>query len=228
MAAAFAEADLEVGLALIRVLARIGSPEARNALMRASTSPHAVVRIEALGHVEGVASERVRLELKALLEDPEPNVRAAALRAMQHHHIRAAGPGLVLRIRSAEFDKLTVDEKRLTLETLVTLAPNRAEAVCLELLEKARVVSSEAHEHTRAIAAELLGRVGSSPEVLDALDEASSARWRNSERVRQTAARAKNYMELRLSQPPPAAPAISVPPIHTVPPRTNPPTGRKP
>ena len=214
MSSAFAEADLELGLSLIRVLGRIGTPEARNAVMRASTSPHAVVRIEALSHLEGVASERVRLELKALLEDREIGVRTAALKAMQQHHVRAAGPGLVLRIRSPEFDKLSNDEKRLALETLVALAPARAEAVCLELLAEARVVSSEAHEHSRAMAAEILGRIGTSPEVLEALGEASSSRWRNSERVRQTAQRAKSHMEIRLSQPPIAhPPGGSVPPV---------------
>jgi hypothetical protein len=202
MGDAFVEADLELGLALIRVLSRIGTPESKSAILRASMSKHPVVRIEALSHVEGAGRDRARLELKALLEDREVGVRLAALRAMQQHGVRAAGPALVLRIRSPEFDKLAAEEKKQALDTLASLAQNRAEAVCLELLAETRMVSSEAHEETRALAAELLGRIGTSPEVLEALGAATS-KWKNSDRVRSNAHSALEQVQIRLSQPPP-------------------------
>jgi HEAT repeat protein len=202
MGASFADAGLDLGLALIRVLSRIATPEARNAIMRASTSPHAVVRIEALSHLEGVASERVRAELKALLGDHDPGVRIAALRTIARYQVRVAGPSLVLRIRAPEFDKLPIEERRTALETLAALAPSRAEAVCLELLAEAPIVTSDAHEETRALAADMLGRIAASPEVLDALGAASKGRWRNSERVRTSASHARELIEIRMSQPP--------------------------
>ena len=200
----FAEADLDLALALIRVLARIDSREARDAIARASTSRHPVVRIAALGHVEGASSDRLRLELRALLEDREPEVRIAAMRAMAEHDIRVAGPFLVLRIRSPNFDKLPLEERRHALATLCQLAASRGEAVCLELLNEGRVVSSESHEETRQLAAETLGRISSSKEALQALQSAATARWRNSERVRASASIAREQVEVRISLAPPA------------------------
>lgn len=193
----FAEADVELGLALVRVLAALNTKEARDAISMAARCPHAVVRIEALGHVEGASSERLRLELRALLEDKEPGVRVAALRAMRQYGIRVAGPFLVLRIRSAEFDRLAFEEREEALHTVVALAPSRAEAVCLELLKESRVVSSEAHEQTRGLAAELLGEVAQSPEAAEVLNAAATARWKNSERVRAAAAKALARIEER-------------------------------
>jgi hypothetical protein len=199
----FQEAPLELGLSLIRVLSRIGTVEARDAIALASSSRHAVVRIEALGHFEGASSERLRLELRALLEDTEPEVRVAALLAMQQHGIRVAGPFLVLRIRSPAFDKLPLEERRQALATVCTLAPSRAEAVCLELLKEGRVVTSDAHEETRQLAAEALGRIAVSAEALEELERAATARWRNSERVRAEADRARERVRERTSLPPP-------------------------
>ncbi|MCA9596548.1 MAG: serine/threonine protein kinase [Myxococcales bacterium] len=202
--AMFATADVALALALLRVLGSIESPEARDAMALAVQSPHAIVRIEALGHIEGARGERLRVELRALLEDVDPEVRVAALRAIQAHVIRAAGPFLVLRIKSDDFDKLPEEERRMLLATLATLAPQRAEAVCVELLQESRVVSTGAHEDTRALAAEQLGAIAETQEALAALEAASKGRFRNSQRVRQSAGIAHNQVEIRLSQPPAA------------------------
>ncbi len=202
LAGAFAEASVEHALAIIRVLSKINTQDARTAIMRASSSPHAIVRLEALGHVEGVASERLRLELKALLEDNEPSVRMGTLRSIQRNRVRVAGPGLVLRIKSAEFDSLPIDERRLSLETLEALAPTRAEDVCVELLQETRVITTDAHEETRALAASVLGRIATTDETMKALEAAAGARWKSSERVRESAGRARDLVVVRLSQPP--------------------------
>lgn len=196
----FAKADVELGLALVRVLAALATKEARDAISMAARSPHPVVRIEALGHVEGASSERLRLELRALLEDKEGGVRIAALRAMRNYGIRVAGPFLVLRIRGPEFDRLSFEEREEALHTVVALAPSRAEAVCLELLQGSRVVSSEAHERTRALAAELLGGIGTSPEAWQALAAAATARWKSSERVRTAANKAMIKIQERAAE----------------------------
>jgi hypothetical protein len=205
LAGAFAEASLEHALSVIRVLSRIDTPEARSAILRASASPHPVVRIEALGHVEGVSSERLRLELKALLEDSEAGVRMATLRSIQRNRVRAAGPGLVLRIKASVFDSLPVEERKVALEALEALAPTRAEDVCVELLKETRVITTDAHEVTRSLAAEVLGRIASTEETMRALEAAAGARWRNSERVRESAGRARDAIVVRMSQVPPAA-----------------------
>ncbi len=206
LGALFAVANEHLGLAVIRVLVKIGSAEAKSAILRASSSPHAVVRIEALGHVEGAASERLRLELKALLEDADGNVRLAALRTIGQHGVRVAGPSLVLRIRGPKFDALPFDERRQALETLAALAPRRAEEVCVELLANAGIIPSESREQSRLLAVELLARIGGSEESREALGAAASARWRNSDRLRAAAGNA-----LSRPPPPPSAPSVGPP-----------------
>lgn len=198
----FAEADLELGLVLVRILAELGTPEAKNAISMSSQSPHAIVRIEALGHIEGASSERLRTELRALIEDRESEVRVAALRAMASHAIRVAGPFLVLRIRSPAFDKLSPEERKEALATVAVLAPKRAEAVALELLNETRMVSSEAHELTRELAADLLGQVGSSAETVASLEAAAQKRWKSSERVRNAATQALSLVRARATRGP--------------------------
>jgi hypothetical protein len=169
-------------------------------------------RIEALSHGEGLSGERMRLEMRALLEDSEPGVRLAALRAIAKYSVRAAGPSIVLRIRRQTFDLIPIEERRQALETLNALMPSRAEAVGIELLLDNRIVSSEAHEQTREAAADLLARHGTTEEARAALVTASRGRWRNSERVRMAAARGLQGWEVRSSRTTPVPPALSAAP----------------
>lgn len=216
IATAFAGVDLDTGLALVRILGRLGTPAAGAAVLRAAESPHAVVRIEALAHLDS-AGERLRLELRTLIEDPAPEVRISALRAIRERQIKAAGPALAMRAKSPAFDRLSVDERRQILTTLASLAPARAEELCAELLGDSRLLTISAHEESRALAAEVLGQIASTRESLAALDDASTGRFRYSERVRTSAVFAKEQAVLRLSQQPPAPVVTSRPaPPHSL------------
>jgi len=211
LAAALPRVGLDTGLALVRILARLGTAAAQQAVLRAAESPHALLRIEALSHADA-GSERLRLELRTLIEDPTPEVRSAALRTISERHIRAAGPYLVMRVKHAGFDKLPLEERRQVLYTLAALAPARAEEICIELLGDARLLTLGPHEESRALAAELLGQLASSRESLAALEEAATSRFRYSERVRSSAVFAREQAVVRLSgqPPPPSGAARSV------------------
>jgi hypothetical protein len=211
LAAAFAEADLDPGLALVRILGRLATPAAREAMLRAAESPHAVLRIEALSHADA-GSERLRLELRALIEDPSPEVRSVALRTIRERQIRAAGPYLAMRVKSAGFDKLALEERRQILFSLAALAPARAEELCVEILEDSRLLTLGSHEDSRALAAEQLGHLASSRDSLAALEDACTGRFRYSERVRNSAVSARELAVVRLSLQP-AAPRSSSTPL---------------
>jgi hypothetical protein len=195
--ASFANGHLEPSLALLKVLSALGTPVAREAAQEATRSPHPIVRIEALGLVEGASGVGIRQTLRAMLEDWDPAVRLAALRSIAAYRVKVAGPGLVMRVKSPEFDGLPIDERREALNALFMLTAARAETVCLELLADTRLVAAEPHEQTRALAAELLGRHGRSPEARSALETASHGRWRNSERVRVAAGAAFKAFDSR-------------------------------
>jgi hypothetical protein len=195
LASRFPAASEEVGLALVRILAKLGDTrEAKAALVAASQSPHGIVRIEALGLVEGASSDKMRTELRALLEDPDAGVRMTALRTMEKNAVRVAGPSLVMRIKSSKFDGLPKEEKKQAFRTLAILAPRRAEEVAVEVLSNAGLLPSEAHEQSRILAAELLGVVGQSEAAKEALLSAEGARWRSSEPLRLAAENARKRL----------------------------------
>ena len=199
--AMFKSADLELGLELVRLLAAQDTPEARDAIAMAADSPHALVRIEALGHIEGVSGTRVRAEMRKLLEDDELSVRLAALRAMELHQIAAAGPFLVLRIQDKAFLKLPHEEREQSLHTLCKLRPKRGEEVCIALLSESKLFRPSSLETTRELSARFLAEVASTDAAYHLLDAvAKSKPWRNSKRVRESAQSALERINERAQQ----------------------------
>ena len=187
IAALLPSAGVDAAIALIRLLVTMGTRLALDAVGAAGKSPYALVRIEALGALEGAASERLRVELKTLLEDPEPAVRVAALRLIADNRIMAAGPHLALHAKDEAFDELPLVERRAVLGTLAVLLPSRAEAICMEHAERAALLPRASREETRELAAEILGDIASSPEMEAALLAVAGRKWRNTERIRAVA-----------------------------------------
>ena len=201
IAGLFAKVDVDLGLALVRILAEIDTDAAKDAIGSASKSPHALVRIEALGHVEGQSGARLRIELRKLLEDPDPDVRLLALRAMEEHNITIAGPFLVLRIQEPEFAKLPLGERHQALQTLSKLRPKRCEEVCIALLQDAPLLRSQSRDETRELAAQFLAEVATSDPALFLLENvAKSSSWRNSKRVRDAATAALDRLKARAEE----------------------------
>lgn len=197
ISAMFPTASETVGVALVRILVNIPEDKGRQAVAEATKSPHTLVRVEALGHLEGVAGSRVREEMRKLIEDPDPTVRVSALRAMVDNKLLLAGPFLVMRIKSKEFPKLDLEERREALRTVGALAPDRAEKLCVEIIEDGKLLSNDSHESTREIACEVLGEMATHKSTLEALKAIAGRRWKNSARVREAASRAAGALEAR-------------------------------
>jgi serine/threonine protein kinase len=201
IATLFAKVNVDLGLALVRLLSEIDTDAAREAVGMASQSPHALVRIEALGHIEGASGSRLRLEMRKLLEDPDPDVRLLALRAMEDHNIAIAGPFLVLRIQESEFSKLPFEERRQGLQTLGKLRIKRCEEVCVTLLSESSILRTKSRDETRELAAQVLGEVASSDTALFLLEKvAQSSPFRNSKRVRDAASAALARLKARADE----------------------------
>ena len=192
-------ASAPLGVGLVEILGQLGTEAAQQAILSAGQNRHSVVRLEALGHLdEHQTAQGFRVEIRPLLEDPDPKIRLAALQIMARHRIRHAGPSLVMRVKTPDFDELSLDERRQCLETLHALDPLRAEELALELLMSRRFLSSDAHEQSRELATEMLGHISKSPKTLRQLQEIGQARWKNSNRVRQAAQIAIQRIERRI------------------------------
>lgn len=197
----FSTADLQLGLDLVRLLVSMETDKSREAIAMAADSRHPLVRIEALGHLEGVSGTRVRTELRKLLEDDQVDVRLAALKAMEQHQIAAAGPFLVLRIQDKAFLKLPIEEREQSLQTLCMLRPRRCEEICMALLSESRLFRSGAFETTRELAARFLAEVASTDSAFHLLQAvASSKPWQNGKSVRAAAQAAIDRLQSRAQE----------------------------
>jgi len=199
--ALFPKVDVDLGLALVRLLSQLETQQAKDAIGMASQSPHALVRIEALGHIEGASGSRLRLEIKKLLDDTDAGVRLAALQAMETHNIVIAGAFLVLRIQQPDFSKLPLPERKQALQALSKLRPKRCEEVCIELLSETSLLRSRSRDETRELAAQYLGELASSDAALFLLEgTAKSSAFRNSKRVRDAAQAALDRLKARAQE----------------------------
>ncbi|HET8932880.1 MAG TPA: serine/threonine-protein kinase [Polyangiales bacterium] len=199
--ALFPKVEVDLGLALVRLLSELDTPAAKDAIGMASQSPHALVRIEALGHIEGASGSRLRLEIKKLLDDTDENVRLAALQAMETHNIVIAGAFLVLRIQQQDFPKLPLAERKQALQTLSKLRPKRCEEVCIELLSQGSLLRARSSEETRELASQYLGELASSDAALFLLESiAKSSALKNSKRMRDAADAALTRLKTRVQE----------------------------
>lgn len=197
----FPKLSVDLALGMVRLLAGLDTPAGREAIGMAVQSPHALVRIEALGHVEGAAGTRLRGEMRRLMEDPDPQVRLTTLQAMESHNIVIAGPFLVLRIQEKGFAKLPLEERKQALQALCKLRAKRCEEVCIALLSNQSLFRSSDGEETRELAAQFLAEVAASDAAYFLLDSiAKSSVFKNSKGVRDAATAAIARLKERAAE----------------------------
>jgi serine/threonine protein kinase len=192
--------DLATARPILQGLAQSRRPGAVDALRRVAATGGPGHRCEAtalLAHTP----EQLRDDLLALTENQDPGVRAAALRALAQHQVRAAGPLLVRRVQDPSFHQLPVDERREILRALFALHLARAESLSVEILNKHSLLGTDdATEQTRAICAELLGANSNSSEALEAVLGGLKRRWWNSQLLRDAATIAADAIAARLGK----------------------------
>lgn len=187
---------------VLAALRSLGTPESMVAVSSALRSPHAAVRMEALASLPEAPMDRIREDIRRLVEDPDTEMRMRVLQTVASRRILAAGPALMRRIQTDSFHELDVAERRMLLEAVGALNRSRAETLALELLEKRVLLHSASIDATRVAAAEFLASA-TTPEVLDALRRVSKARWFTSDSVRVAAQQAAGRVEHRRSEVPP-------------------------
>jgi predicted Ser/Thr protein kinase len=178
--------SIDTARPLMRLLQSMATPGAQEALRRVTASNNPVLRCEAIAHL-AQSPDQLKDELSRLVESPQAEMRAAALRTMAYHQVRAAGPLLVKRVQDPSFNQLNRQEKRELLEALFALNPQRAEELSVEIVQKHGLLVDETLEDTRALCAELLGKNARSNEALEAVLAASKRRWWNTQPLRDAA-----------------------------------------
>ncbi|APR85395.1 serine/threonine protein kinase [Minicystis rosea] len=192
--------DLENARPIMRILQSVRKPSAIEALRKLTGCANPNLRCEAIALLSA-SPEHLKDELGQLAESPQPELRVAALRALAYHQCKPAGPLLVRRMQEAGFHKLGLDERREMLHALYQLHPVRAEAICIEMLGKHGVFSTEESiEQTRVLAAEFLGRETRSMEALQAVIAAGKRRPWNSQGLRDKATASAEAIAARMGK----------------------------
>lgn len=75
--------------------------------------------------------------------------------------------------------------------------PARAETLALEILRKDKLITLGSHQETRMLAADLLGRIATSDEALEVLEQLSRKRWGSNQELRDAARRAVEQFHRR-------------------------------
>jgi serine/threonine protein kinase len=192
--------DLETARPVMRILASVKRPTATEALRKLAGCANVYLRCEAIAQL-APSPEHLKDELGQLAESPQPDLRVAALRTLAYHQCKPAGPLLVRKMQDASFHKITIEERREMLTALYYLHPVRAEQMCIELIGKHGVFSTEDMiEQTRILSAEYLGRDARSQEALDAVVAAAKRRPWNSQPLRDKALEAADAIAARLGK----------------------------
>jgi eukaryotic-like serine/threonine-protein kinase len=192
--------DLDTARPIMRILASVKKQGSTEALRKLAGCANVYLRCEAIALLSP-SPEHLKDELGQLAESPQADLRVAALRTLAYHACKPAGPLLVRKMQDAPFHRITVEERREMLTALYLLHPPRAEQMCIELIGKHGVFSTEDMvEQTRVLAAEYLGRDARSQEALDAVVAAAKRRPWNGQILRDKALESANAIAGRLGK----------------------------
>ena len=190
--------DIDNARPIMRILAAVKKPGAVEALRKLAGCHNAYLRCEAIALLSP-SPEQLKEALEKLSDSPQPELRVAALRTLARYQCKPAGPLLVRKILDPSFQKLAVDERREMLQALFLLHPVRAEQLCIELLAKHGVFSTdEPLEQTRTLSAELLGKETRTMEALQAVVGAGKRRPWNGQALRDRATAAAEAIAARM------------------------------
>lgn len=198
VAAAAKGTDPDTAASLLGILSRSDMKAAKNAVAELAESDEPALRFEAR-YLSTPSPGKAEAELAGAVENAAPIARMAALRTVVRHQLKGVWPVVSRAIGAKNFHDLGCDERRELLRACVILAPERGEAILLELVKKGGVLNSGNREETRGIAAELLGEHARSRSILSVLHDVSQSRWGASEETRSAAARAASRMGERLA-----------------------------
>ena len=188
--------SVESARPLLRVLAAANTQAAWDCLRRLASHQNATVKCEATAFL-AQTPEQKREELGRLVENPNPEVRSAALRAMAFHQVRTALPLLVKRVQDPSFNLMAHTEKREILSALYALNAQKGEQLAMEIVQKHGLLVDDSLEQTRALCAELLGANAKTREALEAVLQAAKRRWWNTQPLREAALAAAETIAAR-------------------------------
>ena len=197
--AAAATTSIEQRTRLIDLLARMGTAGSKAALAKLTNAEDPALRME-VKILTATSADDFRQEVGAMLEQGQPLLRIAALKALVKHKAKPAWPIVKRAFEKPNFNDLGSDERREVMHALYLLSPEHGEPLLVDIVKKGGVFKSEAREVTRALAAEVLGEHSRSRAAVQALQDVSGSRWGTADETRDAASAAVAKITARLTQ----------------------------
>ena len=186
-----------------RVLAqmiRMGGDRVKEKMGILLSSKNSALRCEAIALI---APSHIQLtqELMDLFQSDKRDVRTAALETFVRHRVRSAGPRLVSIVEDGSFIERTLDEQQHVFDALWALNPSRSEKLLSEIVSKHGLMTNDALDRTRVLAARMLAERGDTQRALEALQSAEALRPWNSATLRRVASSAAADLLARVARP---------------------------
>ena len=189
-----------LGVGLVRVLAMRPTRASLNALLAAyaNAAPH--VRLEAMDVRARLLPQEVTEELRPLLDDRDPRVRARAHEIARKAKLFGLASTIMEKLNGLSFNDMPLVDRHALLTTLFTIAPEQAEAFCIELAAKHGFLENQSLDVSRKLAVDMLAEHARTSEALEAIKEASKGRWWNAPELQASAKEALTKLATRLGQ----------------------------
>jgi len=194
--------DLAGGKLLLKIIATVGGDQAFDVLAAELDRDDPELRrraVELLNRHFDLERDAYDLsdQIVALLDDPDEQLRLAALRLGRNTGTTAVVPAVADRATDSAFNSLSIDERREVLQTLAVLSRPKAQEIACELAEHHGVMPGDERQRTRVLALRILGEIGESERALEAAETGTGGWWWNSDEVRDAAETAYEQIERR-------------------------------
>lgn len=170
------------------------------ALKAGLENPSEVIRLRILEQLASQGGYDLNATLEELSWSPSPRTRLQSLQTAARMGLRAFIPNFIARMKNQDFHHFPLDERRLNFELLAQLSAAAAEQVATELLNSKELLGGQALNSTRILAAEYLGKQGTTKEAYQALDAARRRRPWGSREVQEAAQRGIDQYEARAAK----------------------------
>ena len=177
------KSSAELALPVLALLSEHAGSDVLFPLRRACKNPDPDVWSKALSQRLQREDKDVWRDLDRFLAVDDEYTRLEVLRLIRDYGVATMKSRLGSRISDPKFASLSASERQLTLQALAEIAPAHAEQVAIELVKRRSLVANKERDTSRVLGVELLGKVGRSPEAIDALQQAARPRWWNSKEL---------------------------------------------
>ncbi len=158
---ALASLETTVVLGALQLIAQLKLGSVASELGQLTNHENTAVRSHAAAALASLATSTALMQLEKMADDPDRDVRLAAVKTLGEHRYRGAATTIESLVFSKVMKSADLSEKRVFFETFGLIADNGGVAKLGGILVGKGILSRKEDPQTRACAAMALGKIGS-------------------------------------------------------------------